>query len=304
MYCVYNVPAEVWTLIFEYLNLEDLVDVESACTPLWGSTTQQVATSVISGIIAHGTLVAAATVDCSNLPEKQELLDLQNGLKPAPSSLLPCQPLHLRSFSRAFQTADDMTQLTLQLNSRVARNPRHQDPPDFHPCESGPEPIEVIGLSARFTSVHLPHDLGGTLRLAYSTIGKSICDQLYDLPLDQGCISRTISHRLSGLELEWNTEGMFDNEFVELPRKWADGFLQDQLDVMMRFEQSPALIHWRWVRGQAIECTPWALKDFKATWTFSSVPSSIAQAVNHDSQQRLESNNLESQVEQTVHQGM
>jgi hypothetical protein len=63
MYCVYNVPAEVWALIFEYLNLEDLVDVASACTPLWGSTRQQVATSVISGIIAHGTLVAAATVD-------------------------------------------------------------------------------------------------------------------------------------------------------------------------------------------------------------------------------------------------
>jgi hypothetical protein len=304
MYCVYNVPAEVWTLIFEYLNLEDLVDVESACTPLWGSTTQQVATSVISGIIAHGTLVAAATVDCPNLPDKQEQLHLKYGLKPAPSMFFPCQPLHLRSFSRAFRTADDMTQLTLQLDSRVGCNPRYQDPPDFHPCENGPEPIEVIGLSARFTSVHLPHDLGGTLKLTYSTIGKSICDQLYDVPLDQGIISRTISHRLSGLELEWNTEGMFDNEFVELPRKWVDGILQNEIDVMMRFEQSPALIHWRRVRGQVIECTPWALKDFKATWTFWSVPPSIARAVSHDSQQRLESDNLESQVGQTVHRGM
>jgi len=67
MFHVSDVPAEVWTLIFEYLNLDDLVDVESACTPLWGSTTQQVSTSVISGIIAHGTLVAVATVDCPNM---------------------------------------------------------------------------------------------------------------------------------------------------------------------------------------------------------------------------------------------
>ena len=139
--------------------------------------------------------------------------------------------------------------------------------------------------------------------LDYSTVGKDICDQLYDVPLDQGCVSRTISHRLSGLKLEWNTEGMFDDKFVELPTKWAPRFLQDHI-VMIRFEKTPALTHWRRVGRQTIECTPWVLKDFKATWTFSSVPPSIAQAVHDDSQERLESDNPESQVEQTVHRGM
>jgi|SRR5271170_5144726 len=84
MYCLSDVPAEIWTLIFGYLNLEDLVDVETACTPLVGSISQQVASSVISSIIAHGTLVAAATDDCPNLPEKQQQQRFQNGLKLVP----------------------------------------------------------------------------------------------------------------------------------------------------------------------------------------------------------------------------
>jgi hypothetical protein len=46
------------------------------------------------------------------------------------------------------------------------------------------------------------------------------------------------------------------------------------------------------------------LKDFKATWTFSSVPPSIAQAVSLDSRRRWECDNFKSQVEETVHRGM
>jgi len=43
MFRVSDVPAEVWSLIFEHLNLEDLVDVNSACAPFWGSITRRVA---------------------------------------------------------------------------------------------------------------------------------------------------------------------------------------------------------------------------------------------------------------------
>ena len=80
--------------------------------------------------------------------------------------------------------------------------------------------------------------------------------------------------------------------------------MQDHIDVMIRFETTPTLTHWRMVGRQTIECIPWGLKDFKATWMFSSLPPSIAQAVNDDSQARLESDNPESQVEQTVHRGI
>lgn len=55
---VSNVPAKIWTLIFEYLNLEELVEIESTREALWARIIQRVATKVISGIIAHGKLVA------------------------------------------------------------------------------------------------------------------------------------------------------------------------------------------------------------------------------------------------------
>jgi hypothetical protein len=305
MYCVSDITTEIGTIIFEYLNQEDLVEADSACNAFWGSITKRVASSVISGIISRTKPFPLASIDCASLPGKTQVQRIRNGLKPRPSFFFSCRPLQARSYSRVVHTTANTTKLSVQLESPFRHECQYRTPEEFHPCENGPEPIEVVGFSAHFTSVHLPPDLGGTLRLDYTTLGQDICDQLYDVPLDQGCISRTISHRLSGLMLEWNTEGMRDDEFVELPIKWAPAFLQDHIDVMIRFEKTPALTHWRmvgWQVGmQTIECTPWVLKDFKATWMFSSVPPSIAQAVNDDSQERLESDNPESQVEQTVH---
>ena len=55
----------------------------------------------------------------------------------------------------------------------------------------------------------------------------------------------------------------------------------------MRFEKSWDLTHGKRTEYQGQNedlCTPFALKDFKATWTFASVPSSIAQAANDNSE--------------------
>jgi len=287
--------------IFEYLNLKDLVEANSACNAFGGSITHPVTSRVISGIITRSKPVPFASIDCAGLPEKTDIQRIRNGFKPRPSYFCSCRPLEDRSYTCVFQTTANTTKLSVQLESPFRGEPQDRAPEESHPCGNGPEPIEVIGFMADFTSVHLPHDLGGTLALIYSTVGKDICDQLYDVPLAQGCISRTISHRLSGLKLEWHTEGMMDGELWSCRQKWAPGFLQDHIDVMILFEQTPALTHWRRVGRQTIECTPWVLMDFKATWTFSSVLLSIAQAVNDDSQERLQSDNPESQVEQTVH---
>ena len=164
MYHVSNVPTEIWTLIFEYLNLEDLAEIESACQALWGSITHRIATNVISDIIAYGKPAPAASIECPNLPAKEQIQRINNGLKPRPSFWDTCRPLQLRSYSHAFQRKENTAQLTMQLESLFCRNPGFRDPQDFHPCEHGPEPIEIIGFTADFISVHPPDDLCGTLR--------------------------------------------------------------------------------------------------------------------------------------------
>ena len=131
----------------------------------------------------------------------------------------------------------------------------------------------------------------------------SICDQLDDLHIDEERCSRTISHSLSWCKLGWNTTGMCDDEFLDLPKEWA-GFLQDQVDAMIRFERDPELIHFAQIGGRTIECTPFVLKDFKATWTFSSVPPSIEQVVEDNSEYRRESDDSENQVQCTRHRAM
>ena len=199
------------------------MEANSACNAFWGSIIRQVASSVISGIIARTKPVPLASIDCASLPGKTQIQRIRNGFKPRPSFFSPCRPLEARSYSHVFYTTGNTTKLSVQLESPFRRRPQYRAPEEFHPCENGPEPIEVVGFSALFTSVHLPPDLGGTLMLDHSTVGQDICDQLYDVPLDQGYISRTISHRISGLTLEWNTEGMRDDEFVELPTKMGAG---------------------------------------------------------------------------------
>ena len=273
-------PPEIWTLIFGYLNLENLAEVESN---LVRSITHRIATSVISDIIAY----CSCRVDrLPNLPAKAQIQRIRNGLRPGPSYFDTCRPLQLRSYSHAFQRKENTAQLTLQLESLFCRNPRFGNPQDIHPCENGLVPIEIIGFTADFTSVHLPDDLCGSLRLDYSTVGMSIHDQLKDVHLDEGHLSRTISHRLSWDKLRWHTSGMCQNEYMDLPKEWV-GFLDDQVDVMLRFEKTPSLTHWirRGEQMQIVECTPFVFKDFKATLTFSSVPFSIEQLLNGNSKE-------------------
>ena len=82
------------------------------------------------------------------------------------------------------------------------------------------------------------------------------------------------------------TSGMCRNEYMDLPKEWV-GFLDDQVDVIMRFEKTPSMAHWSRIGGQNIECTPFVFKDFKATWTFPSVPFSIEQLLNGNSKEQL-----------------
>ena len=227
------------------------------------------------------------SIDCASLPGKTGIQRAKNGLKQRRSYFRSCKPnLTIRSYSQVFHSSVGTTKLSLQLELPVRHDPRSRTPEEFHSSVNGFEPIEVIWFSAFFTSVHLPHHLGGTLKFSYSTIGMSIFNQLDDVPLDQGCFSRTISHRLSWETLTGNTLGMPTDDFVDLPKEWAE-FLHDHIDVMIRFEKNPASTHDHWVAGrETSECTQWVLKDFKATWTFSSVPPSIAQAVSLDSRRR------------------
>ena len=127
----------------------------------------------------------------------------------------------------------------------------------------------------------------------------SIRDQLNDVYLDEGGLLRTISHRLSGLELGWHTSGMCQHQYMDLPKEWV-GFLHDQVDVIMRFEKTPSIAHWIRRGGQIVECTPFVLNDFKAAWTFSSVPFSIKQLLDRNSKEQLESNNSETQAEHII----
>jgi hypothetical protein len=300
---VSDVPTEIWTLIFGYLNLEDLVDVESACKALWARITQRVATNVISGIIAHGKLVADAVIDCPGLPAKEGRQRWRKGLKPLPSFICSYHPLYNRCAAHAFQRKDHTTQLTLKLESPFRAVPNHAHPKDFHPCRNGPEPIEIMLVTADFTSSHLPKDLCGTLRLQHSTVGMSICNQLDDVHIDEERCSRTISHFLSWCRLGWNTTGMCQDEFLDLPKEWA-GFLQGQVDAMIQFERNPESIHFEQVGGRTIECIPFVLKDFKATWTFLSVPGSIEQVVEDNSEDRLESDDSENQVQRNRHRAV
>jgi hypothetical protein len=284
MFRVSDVPAEVWSLIFEHLNLEDLVDVNSACAPFWGSITRRVA-RVIS--LQHYSPFPADSFCVHRLRQSPGKDGAKNGLKQRRSYFRSCKPnLTIRSYSQVFHSSVGTTKLSLQLELPVRHDPRSRTPEEFHSSVNGFEPIEVIWFSAFFTSVQLPHHLGGTLKFSYSTIGMSIFNQLDDVPLDQGCFSRTISHRLSWETLTGNTLGMPTDDFVDLPKEWAE-FLHDHIDVMIRFEKNPASTHDHWVAGrETSECTQWVLKDFKATWTFSSVPPSIAQAVSLDSRRR------------------
>ena len=258
MHHVSNVPAEIWYLIFGYLNLEDLAEVESACQELWGSITHRIATGVISDIIAYA---PAVSIDCPNLSAKAQMQRIRNGLKPRPSIFETCRSPQLQSYSHAFQRKENTAQLTLQLKSWFCHNPRFRGPQNFHSCENSREDIEIIDFTADFISVHLPKDLRGPLRLQYST---SIRDQLNDVHLDEGGVLRTISHRLSWLKLGWHTSGMCHNEYMDLPKEWV-GFLHDHVDVILRYEKTPSITHWTRIGGQNVECTPFLLKDFKAT---------------------------------------
>ena len=148
---VSDVPAEIWTLIFEYLNLEDLAEAESACKSFWGRITHRIAASVINDIIAYSKPAPYASIDCPNLPAKAQIQRIRNGLKPRPSFFDTCRPLQYWSYSHAFQRKENTTQLTLQLESPFCRDPQLGDPQDFHSCENGPEPIEIIDFIAEFT---------------------------------------------------------------------------------------------------------------------------------------------------------
>lgn len=297
---VSDVPAEIWTLIFEYLNLEDLVDVKSACEALWAPITQRVATKVISGVIAYGKLDAEAAIDCPGLPLKEQRQRRRNRLESLPSYICAYHPLYHRYTTHAFQRKDDTIQLTLKPESPLRTVPNCRDYEEFHPCENGAEPVELLLVVADFTSTHLPKDLCGTLRLLYTTDEMSIRDQLDDLHIDEGRYSRTISHSLSWWQLGWNTAGMFDDEFIDLPKEWA-GFVHDQIDAMIRFEREPKLIHFKRIGGRMIECVPFVFKDFNATWTFSSFYPLIEQIVEDNSEDRLESDNSENKVQCTRH---
>lgn len=291
MCSVYDVPAEVWILAFEYLNLEDLVHVSSACETLWKSITHQVASSVIGSIISHSIPDPEASVDGPSL-KSQELIQRRiNGLKLNFLYFSPCcLDLRMRQYSHVFQRSANSTSLVVRLDSPspFPSNPKSLFlPREFHPHEHGPAPAEIVLFWADFKSVNLPPDLCGTLHLSYTTAGMSIFDHIDDGPMDgNGCFSRTISHQLRLYKLEWHTLDMLDGEFEELPKEWA-GILQDHVDVMMRFEKSWDLTHRKRTecRGQDEDlCTPFALKDFKATWTFVSVPLSIAQVANDNSE--------------------
>src|SRR5579859_5720486 len=184
MCSVYDVPAEVWILAFEYLNLEDLVHVSSACETLWRSITHQVASSVIGSIIAHSIPVPEACVDGPGLKSKELIQRQINGLKPklpyfSPSGL----DLQLRQYSHVFQRSATSTKLVVRLDSPspFPCNPKLPFlPREFHPHEHGPAPAEVVLFWADFKSVNLPPDLCGTLHLSYATAGMSIFDHIDD----------------------------------------------------------------------------------------------------------------------------
>lgn len=102
----------------------------------------------------------------------------------------------------------------------------------------------------------------------------SIHDQLNDVHLDEGPLSHTISHRLSWLKFWMAHVGNVSKRiygFTEV------GFLDDQVDVIMRFEKTTSMAHWSRKGGQNIECTPFVFKDFKTTLTFSWVAFPIEQ---------------------------
>ena len=295
MFTIDQAPVEIWLQIFEHLELKDLIQLHTACGTLWSPLIARAAAKVIGSFLVDGNPIPLGLVECSSLPYKHslEINDPPHIFNFAQSLIgLPCSPLSLRCYSHGFERHGGLSEMNLELvcNSRCS----HYHGNDFHPCENGPEPAEIMTFITDFTPPPTSsEDKRITVRFVYNTLGTTPLDHITEKVDDDGQIIRVISHKLNFFNFLYSTSSGYGKPLFPsgygygwkplppsrygygwkpLPHEWVN-FLDPEVLVSMTFTRDPPVKSHPGYFDRSFRCIVSKLTAFKAIWNFKWVPS-------------------------------
>jgi hypothetical protein len=266
-------PVEIWLQIFEHLELKDIIQLHTACGTLWSPLIARAAAKVIGSFLVDATPIPLGLVECSSLPYKHslEINEPPHIFNFAQSLIgIPCSPLSHRCYSRGFERHGGLSEMNLELvcNSRCS----HDHGNDFHPCDNGPEPAEIMTFITDFTSPPTSsEDKRITVRFVYNTLGTTPLDHITEKVDDDGQIIRVISHKLNFFNFLYSTSSRYDYGWKPLPHEWVN-FLDPEVLVSMTFTRDPLKSHPGYF-DRSFRCIVSKLTAFKAIWNFKWIPS-------------------------------
>jgi len=265
MISIQDLPQEIWDMVFENLQLGDLVAARAASIRVWGMVSTRVAVEHLRVLLDRGLPTASC---CLEAAHRSQDLVLEKKLQPRRSGRrtvipLPCHPLQNVTMLRTFNTEADFSQMSLAMKEDI---PRLHFNSDFHPCLNGPEPVEITAFRASFRLDKAYTAMSGVVKLCYSTKRAKVQHQIQDREREAVWTTRTISHHLGLDEILWQRSDWDEFTWICLPTHWGQWLGEEVLATMM-LEKNLDYAH----RVPVLRnpCMPIELKSFSAKWTLS-----------------------------------
>src|SRR5436305_8153393 len=179
MISIQDLPQEIWDIVFENLQLGDLVAACVASIQVWGMATTRVAVQRLGVLINRGLPSATCWLEAAH--RTQDLV-LEMKLRPRRSGRTtvipyPCHPLQNATMLRTFNSEVNFSQMSLTMKENMCRPPINST---FHPCFNGPEPVEITAFYASFQLDNAGAAMDGVVKFCYSTIRAKVDPQIQD----------------------------------------------------------------------------------------------------------------------------